>query len=93
MWDESIDIWSGRKCKIFLNHNPVASKVVIMGIMDNDNLKWGKKLNDFTIESPEIMRTREWDKIIITPNCFEEIAVRLRNNMEWRNQNWSKSPT
>ena len=68
---------AGENAKFFLNHNPVASKVVIMGIMDNDNLKWGKKLNDFTIESPEIMRTREWDKIIITPNCFEEIAGQI----------------
>ncbi len=68
---------AGENAKFFLNHNPVASKVVIMGIMDNDNLKWGKKINDFTIESPEIMRTREWDKIIITPNCFEEIAGQI----------------
>lgn len=70
---------AGENARFFLKHNPVASKVVIMGIMDNDNLKWGEKLNDFTIESPEIMRTREWDKIIITPNCFEEIASQIEN--------------
>lgn len=68
---------AGENAKFFLNHNPVADRLEIMGVIDNDNSRWDQKLNNFTIEPPEIIKTREWSRIIITPGSFEEIAHQI----------------
>lgn len=70
---------AGECAKRFLQSNPVSSRLEIVGVVDNDNSKWGKKLEQkYMIESPEIISSKDWDKIIVTPNSFEEITEQLQ---------------
>lgn len=71
---------AGTNAKKFLSCNPVAKKMEIVGIVDNNELSWGKQMGDkYTIGTPEEIRTKSWDKIVVTPNACDEIMSQLEN--------------
>lgn len=69
---------AGENARRFIRFSPAAQKVEIVGIADNDSLRWGEKFEQiFTIESPNIIKTMEWDKIVVTPASFQQIKEQL----------------
>lgn len=59
---------AGEATKVFLRKCPASRKIEIVGIVDNDSSKWGSKFEqEYTIESPQIIKSRNWDRIIVTP--------------------------
>lgn len=69
---------AGEGTRTFLRSCPAAHKIEIVGIVDNDSSKWGSKFDqEYTVESPEIIRTRSWDRIIVTPYAHLEIKEQL----------------
>lgn len=69
---------AGEGTRTFLRLCPVSRKIEIVGIVDNDSSKWGSKFEqEYIIESPEIIKSRDWDRIIITPYAHLEIKAQL----------------
>ena len=69
---------AGDNAKRFLRLSPASDKVEIVGIVDNDRGRWGETFEQiYTIESPEVIRSKEWDKIAVTPAAFREIEGQL----------------
>ncbi len=62
----------------FIRLNPAAEKIQIVGIVDNDSQRWGEKFEEiYTIESPDVIRSRDWEKIAVTPSFFWVIEQQL----------------
>ena len=69
---------AGENARRFVRLNPASDMVQIVGIVDNDQERWGERFEQrYTIESPEIVRSREWDKIAVTPAVFNIIESQL----------------
>ncbi len=62
---------AGENARRFIRLSPAAKRVEIVGIVDNDSAKWGEEFEQlYTIESPAAIRSKEWDKIVVTPAVF-----------------------
>lgn len=69
---------AGEGTRTFLRSCPASSKIEIVGIVDNDSSKWGSTFEQgYTVESPEIIKSRDWDRIIVTPYAHLEIKEQL----------------
>lgn len=69
---------AGENARRFIRLNPASDRVQIVGIVDNVQERWGERFEQrYTIESPEIIRSREWDKIAVTPAAFNIIENQL----------------
>lgn len=69
---------AGENARRFLRLNPAAEKIQIAGVVDNDAARWGETFEEiYTIESPDIVRAGEWEKIVVTPACFRVIEEQL----------------
>lgn len=69
---------AGENTRRFLRACPAARKIEIVGIVDNDTSKWGSRFEqEYTIESPEVIKSDNWDKIIVTPYSYVEIMEQL----------------
>jgi hypothetical protein len=56
----------------------------IIALCDNDDAKWGKRIGELPVISPDELRELDFDKVIITAtNIFEEqVYQQLRFNLE-----------
>ena len=71
---------AGENAKKFLSCNPVTKKIEIVGIIDNNEMSWGKTIGEkYIIAAPKEIETCNWDKIIVTPNNCNEIINQLEN--------------
>ena len=69
---------AGENARRFIRLNPAAEKIQIVGIVDNDSQRWGEKFEEiYTIESPDVIRSRDWEKIAVTPSFFWVIEQQL----------------
>ena len=69
---------AGENARRFIRLNPVVEKIEIVGVVDNDPARWGERYEQFyTIESPTVIRSKEWDKIAVTPATFTVIKEQL----------------
>lgn len=69
---------AGENARRFIRLNPAAKKIQIVGIVDNDLARWGEQFEEmYTIESPDVIRTKDWEKIAVTPACFQVIEKQL----------------
>ncbi len=69
---------AGENARRFIRLSPAAKRVEIVGIVDNDSAKWGEEFEQlYTIESPAAIRSKEWDKIVVTPAVFFVIKEQL----------------
>lgn len=74
---KSLIFGAGEATRKFLKSAPAASRIEVVGIVDNDSSKWGKSFEGYTVETPETIRKGGWDKIIVTPYMHHVIMVQL----------------
>ena len=72
---------AGQNAEKFLK-TPVAKKVEIVGIVDNNEKLWGGLRGKYIIASPKLLKSIEWDRIVVTPNECKEIIVQLEKEYE-----------
>ncbi len=69
---------AGENAKRFLRYSPVAKWLEIVGVVDNNAAKWGDKFEQvYTVESPNVISSREWNRIVVTPYTFHQIKEQL----------------
>ena len=69
---------AGENARRFIRCNPASEKVQIVGIVDNVRERWGEIFEQtYTIEPPENIKSKEWDKIAVTPASFGIIEEQL----------------
>ncbi len=67
---------AGKNLKQFLSESPLLSYVTIVAILDNDEGKWGTKIQGYTISSPQELEKEEYEKIVVTA-YYEDIKGQL----------------
>lgn len=66
---------AGKKFNHFLE-SPLSSYIKIIAVLDNDEKKWGTKIEGCLIGSPQILKGLNFDKIVITA-YYDEIKEQL----------------
>ncbi len=69
----------GDYCTVFLGDS-ISEQYDVICIVDSNKEKWGKRLSDIAICSPDILREDEYDFVIITPGKWEAIVGALQND-------------
>lgn len=73
---------AGENADYFWDYNPASKKIDIVGIVDNDDSKWGLIWNGLKIESPDKIKANVWDRILVTPNSSEQIFHQLHTQYD-----------
>ena len=68
---------AGENTLNFFRKNPASNKIEIVGVVDNDNVKWGEKIEGYIIEPPEEIGKLEFDYIVVTPVDSDDIIAQL----------------
>lgn len=69
---------AGENARRFLRYSPASSLLEIVGIVDNDRSRWGEKFEvRYIIEPPSVIGSKEWDRIVVTPQAFYQIMEQL----------------
>lgn len=69
---------AGENARRFIRLSPAAKRVEIVGVVDNDSARWGEKFEQvYTIEAPSVIRSKEWEKIVVTSAAFQIIKEQL----------------
>ena len=75
-----IVLWGiGNNAYNFLAKTGLYQDDQIVALIDVDYKKWGIKIRDFIIQSPDQIRNMIYDKIIICPSQYDEIKEMLIN--------------
>lgn len=75
-----IVLWGiGNNAYNFLAKTGLYQDDKIVALIDVDYKKWGIKIRDFIIQSPDQIRNMIYDKIIICPSQYDEIKEMLIN--------------
>lgn len=67
---------SGDYCDLYLA-NKKKQKDIILGIVDGNSEKWGLKKHTYVIDSPEIIRSIPYEKLIIAVAGYESVIDEL----------------
>lgn len=81
---EKIVLWgSGERAEEVVHYlDDFKELYQIMGVFDNDSRRWGQRLGQYTIQSPEQLKDIKYDKIVIaTILYFDEVKKQLVQQM------------
>lgn len=67
---------AGKNLDRFLRESPVVRYITIIGILDNDEGKWGNPFGSYTVESPDKLLKLDYDKIAVTA-YYDDIRKQL----------------
>lgn len=67
---------AGRNLNRFLKESPLLSYITIVAVLDNDEGKWGTRIKEYTVDSPQTLAGLSYDKIVVTA-YYEEISEQI----------------
>lgn len=68
---------TGHVAEMVFNQCRTLNQYKLLGVIDNDESKWGQLFHGMQIESPEIFLEREADAIVILSDCYSEIKQQI----------------
>lgn len=72
---------AGNWCRLLLKNSQLKQYEIIK-VVDGDKKKWNTKIENFLIESPEILTGISYDKILIAAKAYQGIAETLTGEFQ-----------